>query len=143
MSNSRKRAMTWTLVAIGILIVGLGAALIATFPSQQNAFQAGPAPGLGTGPSPGPWYGNVPFHGHAHGWGFHGPRGWYIGGFILLRVLGIAFVVLLAARIFMGTRGRHDGAREIARRRFASGEITEEELRRITEVLDSGGAAQG
>jgi uncharacterized membrane protein len=69
--------------------------------------------------------------------------GWFIGGFVLLRVLGIAFVVLLAARIVMGMRGRHDGAREIARRRFASGEITEEELRRISEVLGSGGAQEG
>jgi len=64
--------------------------------------------------------------------------GWFIGGFILLRLLGLAFVIVLAARIVMGVRGRHDGAREIARRRFASGEITEEQFRRIRDVLDSG-----
>jgi len=62
---------------------------------------------------------------------------WFVAGFVALKLLGIAFVVLLIARIVAGARGRFDGAREIARRRFASGEITEEQLRQIRDVLDS------
>ncbi len=62
---------------------------------------------------------------------------WFIGGFILLRILGIAFFVLLAVRIITGLRSRHEGALEIVSRRFASGEITEEQFRRIREVLDA------
>ena len=62
---------------------------------------------------------------------------WFIAGFVALRVLGIAFVVLLVTRIVAGLKDGHNEAREIARRRFASGEITEEQFRRLREVLDS------
>ncbi len=62
---------------------------------------------------------------------------WFSGGFILLRILGVAFFVLLAVRIITGLRSRHSGAVDIASRRFASGEITEQEFRRMREVLDS------
>lgn len=61
---------------------------------------------------------------------------WFIAGFVALRVLGIAFVVLLVTRIVAGLKDGHNEAREIARR-FASGEITEEQFRRLREVLDS------
>ena len=64
--------------------------------------------------------------------------GWFIAGFVTLRILGVAFVVLLAARIIAAVRGRADGAAvDIAARRFASGEITEEQFRRVRVVLDS------
>jgi uncharacterized membrane protein len=62
---------------------------------------------------------------------------WFIGGFVLLRFLGIAFFVLLIARIVAGARSRHHGALGILSRRFAEGEITEEQLRRMREVLQS------
>ena len=63
--------------------------------------------------------------------------GWFIAGFVTLRVLGIAFVVLLVARIAASLRGHRDGALGVAARRFAGGEITEEQFRRIRDVLDS------
>ena len=66
---------------------------------------------------------------------------WFIGGFIVLRCLGIAFFVLLAVRIVAGLRHRHDGALEVASRRFASGEMSEEQFRRMREVLNSGDSA--
>ncbi len=62
---------------------------------------------------------------------------WFVAGIIVLRVLGIAFLVLLVARIARGTGSRHDEALEIVGRRFASGEITEEQFRRLREVLES------
>ena len=62
---------------------------------------------------------------------------WFVAGFVALRVLGIAFLVLLVTRIVAGVRSRGGGALEIASRRFASGEITEEQFRRVREVLDS------
>ncbi len=61
---------------------------------------------------------------------------WFIAGFLVLRILGIAFLVLLVVRIVAGARGPNDDALRIASRRFASGEITEEQLRRIREVLE-------
>ena len=63
--------------------------------------------------------------------------GWFIAGFMTLRLLGIAFVVLLVARIVAGVRGRHDGALGVAARRFANGEITEEQFRQIRDALDA------
>jgi uncharacterized membrane protein len=63
--------------------------------------------------------------------------GWFIAGFAALRLFGIAFLALLVARIVAGARDRHDAGVETIRRRFASGEITEEEFRRRQEVLDS------
>ncbi len=62
---------------------------------------------------------------------------WFVAGFIALRVLGIVFLVLVVTRIVAGVRSRNDGALEIASRRFASGEITEEQFHRMQEVLDS------
>ncbi len=62
---------------------------------------------------------------------------WFIAGFIALRVLGIAFLVLLVTRIVAEVRNGNGEALEIASRRFASGEITEEQFHRMREVLDS------
>ena len=62
---------------------------------------------------------------------------WFIAGFVALRLLGIAFVVLLVARIAVGAAGRRDGARGVIARRFAEGEITEEQFRQMREVLGS------
>ena len=62
---------------------------------------------------------------------------WFIAGFVALRILGIAFLVLLVTRIVAGFRSHTNEALETASRRFASGEITEEQFRRMREVLDS------
>jgi uncharacterized membrane protein len=62
---------------------------------------------------------------------------WFIAGFVALRIMGIAFLVLLVTRIVAGFRHHHNGALEIAGRRFASGEITEDQFRRMREILDS------
>jgi uncharacterized membrane protein len=63
--------------------------------------------------------------------------GWFIAGFVALRVLGVAFLVLLVTRIVAGARNRCDEASEVLRRRLASGEITEDQFHRLREVLDS------
>jgi uncharacterized membrane protein len=63
--------------------------------------------------------------------------GLFIAGFIALKLMGAAFIVLLIVRIAAALRGRSDGARETASRRFAAGEITEDQFRRIRDVLDS------
>jgi uncharacterized membrane protein len=62
---------------------------------------------------------------------------WFIAGFVALRIMGIAFLVLLVTRIVAGFRHHHNEALEIAGRRFASGEITEDQFRRMREILDS------
>jgi uncharacterized membrane protein len=63
--------------------------------------------------------------------------GLFFAGFVALRLMGAAFIVLLVMRIAAAVRGRSDGALETASRRFAAGEITEEQFRRIRDVLDS------
>ena len=62
---------------------------------------------------------------------------WFVGGFILLRILGVAFFILLIARIVAGARSRDHGALSIVSRRFAEGEITEEQFRKMRSVLES------
>ncbi len=62
---------------------------------------------------------------------------WFIGGFVLLRILGVAFIILLIARIVAGARGRHNGALGVLGRRYAEGQITEEQYRRMRDVLES------
>ncbi|HET6451040.1 MAG TPA: hypothetical protein VMF68_14090 [Spirochaetia bacterium] len=64
---------------------------------------------------------------------------WFVAGFFAFRLLGLAFVVLLIARIVGAVRGRRstDEAVQVAARRFAAGEITEEQLRRIRDALQS------
>jgi uncharacterized membrane protein len=63
--------------------------------------------------------------------------GWFIAGFVALKLMGAAFFVLLIMRLIAAVRGRSDGALESASRRFAAGEITEDQFRRIRDVLDS------
>lgn len=63
--------------------------------------------------------------------------GWFIAGFVVLRILAIAFVVLLIARIVAGVRSHHNGALGIISRRFAEGELTEDQFRRMRDVLES------
>jgi uncharacterized membrane protein len=62
---------------------------------------------------------------------------WFIGGFVLLRILGVAFIILLIARIAAGARGRRNGALGVLGRRYAEGQITEEQFRRMRDVLES------
>jgi len=144
MHRLRKRAITWTLVALGIAIIALGGVLAATFPwSQQAGFpyshfwaqgQGAPptgAPQPGVAPQGVPPLGPGGWYGYHHGWGLmHGPR--FFGGGLL-----IALIVILAVT-FAVRRGRywaHDGrergldAEEILRRTFAEGRITEEEYK--------------
>ena len=119
MTRSKRRAMTWTLVALGIVLIVLAGVLVAAVP------MAGPYGGYGH-----------PFHrGFPPGYRFLG--GWLIAAFVALRIVAIAFVVLLGVRIVTGIRSSSDSALHVASRRFASGEITEEELRHIREVLRS------
>ena len=63
--------------------------------------------------------------------------GWFVAGFVVLRVLAVVFVVLLVTRIVAGARSRHNGALGIISRRFAEGELTEDQFRRVRDVLES------
>jgi len=54
---------------------------------------------------------------------------WFIIlGFSLLHLLSTAFFVLLGIRLVVGYRAKHDPALKIVGKRFALGEITEEEF---------------
>jgi uncharacterized membrane protein len=136
MRTSKKRALTWALVALGIAMVALGGVLVATFPwSEAGAPFAhfwGQGQGLPPGAESGAQPGSGPWYGSPHGWGFfHGPR--FFGGGLIILVL-VILVISLAAR-----RWRYHGhyrsygpderldAEEILRRTFAEGRITEEE----------------
>ncbi len=153
MTSSRKRALTWALVAVGIVIVGLGVALAVTFPWQQvgpwaaaaagapqAGAQAGPGPQAGVPPAGYPaWFGHP--YGWGHGWGYwHGPR--FFGGGLLV----IALIIFLVSRF--AWRRRYWGswrdyrrgddpadAEEILRRSFAEGRITEEEFKSRRDAL--------
>jgi uncharacterized membrane protein len=156
MNSSRKRAMTVTLVALGILIIALGGVLAATFPwgqgwtasvpqadGTQNAQPQGPqaqgpqaqGPQAGVPPSGyyGPsyaWHGwHRPWYGYGYGpWGFHGPR-FFGGGFLFLVLIILAVSFFVRRRRYWRYGRRDDGldAEEILRRSFAEGRITEEE----------------
>ncbi|HET6451041.1 MAG TPA: hypothetical protein VFI08_07000 [Spirochaetia bacterium] len=139
MGKSRLRALTWALVVVGVLMVGLGGVLAATFPWGQGATASdpgiyGPWAGRGFGPGPGPW------HGAPHAWGlFHGPR--FFGGGLLVAAL-VVLVVVLAVRLGGAPRAGslhalpgEPGAEEILRRRFAEGQITEEQFRSLRDAL--------
>ena len=99
MSRSRRRALTWALVALGIAMVALGGVLVATFPwSQAGApfahfWSQGQGLPHGVQPGYGPWYG------YPHGWGFfHGPRLFGGGLFILVLVIGMTAQYLMRRR---------------------------------------------
>lgn len=133
MRTSKRRALTWALVALGIAMVALGGVLVATFPWSQAgtpfAHFWGQGQGLPPGAQPGgtgPWYGGYP-----HGWSFfHGPR--FFGGGLLILVL-VVLVISLAARRWGYHRSSSPDERldaeEILRRMFAEGRITEEEYK--------------
>lgn len=144
MTSSRKRALTWALVAVGIAMLVLGGVLAATFPWQQvmaqaqAQAQAGAAAGTPAAPWFAPWHG---YHGFHPGWGYwRGPR--FFGGGLLgivLVILIIGLIVRAVARPWRyhrryGPYERMD-AEEILRREFAEGRITEEEFTRRRDAL--------
>ena len=60
-----------------------------------------------------------------------------IVGFVVLRLLGTAFFVLLAIRIFVALKGRGPhSAHALLDRRFAEGQISADEYRARKAVLD-------
>jgi len=146
MGQSNKRALTWSLIVIGAVMLVIGGVMLATFPWQQGGFPfahmwaqgqvapqgapQGAAPDGAQGQGipqggPGGWYG---YH---HGWFMHGPR--FFGGGLLILVLVILGISFFARRFWYWSSWRHDGpdrglsAEEILRRKFAQGEISEEE----------------
>ncbi len=153
MRRSNKRALTVSLIVIGVVMLVLGGVMLATFPWQQGALpfahmwaqgqgaapdgsqgQAVPpggAPGQGVPQGwPGHWYG---YH---HGWFMSGPR--FFGGGLLIVVLVILGISFFARRAWYWRSGRYDGfdgpdhglsAEEILRRKFAEGGISEEEYK--------------
>jgi uncharacterized membrane protein len=137
MRISRRRALTWALVALGIAMVALGGVLIATFPWSQAGSPFAHFWSQGQGLPPGAQPGDGPWYGHPHGWGFfHGPR--FFGGGLFILVL-VILVISLAARRWRyhrsyGPDERLD-AEEILRRSFAEGRITEEEYKSRLSVL--------
>lgn len=75
-------------------------------------------------------------------WGYHDGSGWWMA----IGVAGMAlfWLVILAAFYYLGrSLNRRDGltATEIARRRFADGEIGEVDYERIVARLSGGGGA--
>jgi len=180
MRSSKARAMTWTLVALGVVMIALAGVLVATLPAQRGwmmggvpwaappwagAPQAGGQPGdaqpgapqggpQGTAPQGAPqgapqagvppafnygpmyaWHGwHHPWYGYGYGyrpWGFfHGPR--FFGGgflFLVLIVVGIAFLVRRRRGWHYRRWDDSADAEEILRRTFAEGRITEEEYK--------------
>jgi uncharacterized membrane protein len=142
MRQSKKRAMTWSLVAIGVVMLAVAGVLLATFPWQQGSFpfahmwsqgqglSQGQGQGLSQGqgvpqPGPGAWYG------YQHGWFMHGPR--FFGGGLLIALFVILAIGFFARRWRSWGSWGHDepdhrlDAEEILRRTFAEGKITEEE----------------
>lgn len=131
MNRSRRRALTWALVALGIAMVALGGVLVAAFPWSQAGAPFAHFWGQGQGLPPGAQPGDGPWYGYPHGWGFfHGPR--FFGGGLFILVLAILVISLAARRWryhrFSGPDERLD-AEEILRRLFAEGRITEEEYK--------------
>lgn len=127
MNRSRKRAITVTLVVLGVAMIALGGVLAATFPWSQQAGFPGGAPGVAPQgvPSqvPGGWYGSH------HGWGFmHGPR-FFGGGLVIALIVILVVTFAVRRRRYWGYDGREReaDAEEILRRTFAEGRITEEE----------------
>jgi uncharacterized membrane protein len=156
MGQSNKRALTVALIVVGALMLVLGGVMLATFPWQQGTFpfahmwaqapgsaqvappsaapdgqqggQQGLAPGQGLPRGwPGGWYG---YH---HGFFMHGPR--FFGGGLLILVLVIVAISFFARRFWYWGSWRHDEpgrgltAEEILRRKFAQGDISEEEYK--------------
>ncbi len=57
-------------------------------------------------------------------------------GFIALRLIGFAFFVLLVVRAAAWRRSRCNGGRAILEKRLAAGDITEEQYRRMRDVME-------
>jgi len=135
MRISKRRALTWALVALGIAMVALGGVLVATFPWPQAGVPFGHFWGQGQGLPPGAEPGAQPgdglWHGSPHAWGFfHGPR--FFGGGLFILVL-VVLAISFASRRWRHHRyygpDEHLDADEILRRSFAEGKITEDEYK--------------
>ena len=140
MNRSNKRGLTVALIVVGILMLALGGVMAATFPWQQAGLPFAHAWGQGQGvpqdgsqgqgvpqAAPGGWYG---YH---HGWFMHGPR-FFGGGFLILVLVVIAVALIARRAAYMGAWRHGDpdrglGAEEILRKKFAQGEISEEEYK--------------
>ena len=148
MRQSNKRALTWSLIVIGVVMLVLGGVMLATFPWQQGGLpfahmwaqgqgatpDGSQGPGIpqgGRGGGPGAWYG---YH---HGWFMHGPR--FFGGGLLILVLVVLAISVFARRFSYRGSWRHDdpdrglNAEEILRKKFALGDIIR---RRVQEPLE-------
>ncbi|MGO8692103.1 MAG: hypothetical protein ACLQMF_00385 [Rectinemataceae bacterium] len=132
MRQKRTRALTWTLVGLGIAILVLGTTLALTMPS--------------TGPFPGPWLdrggeGFAPWGRFAVGQGYGGMwMGMHmVGGVILFIIIVFAVLALLRRRNFrQGRFGEHaheGDAITLLRIEFAEGRISEAEYRERLAVL--------
>ena len=146
MRQSNKRALTWSLIVIGVVMLVIGGVMLATFPWQQGGFpfarmwaqgqgtaQDGPqGPGIPQG-VPGAW------HGYHHGWFMRGPG--FFGGGLLILVLVVIAIGVIARRLSYWGPWRHGdpegglNAEEILRKKFAQGEITEDEYKSRLSVL--------
>ena len=73
-------------------------------------------------------------------WGAHDGMGWWMAfgaGIWLVAITAfIYFAALLPARTARGSHGRRETALEVARRRYAAGEISEDEFLRLKRTLD-------
>ncbi len=62
---------------------------------------------------------------------------WFFLGLVLLKLLCLAFLLVLVMRIALGWRRHHGrGALAVLERRFVAGEITEEDFRHMRDVLE-------
>jgi uncharacterized membrane protein len=150
MRKTNKQTLTWALIAVGVAILVTGGVMLATFPWQQGtspwshawAQSQGPAPDGAPGapqaqgvPQAPPVPQGVPgfWYGYHHGWLMRGPR--FFGGGLLILVLVILAVGFFVRRAWYGSsRRNYDpdrglGAEEILRRKFAQGDISEEEFK--------------
>lgn len=137
MHRSRKRAITWTLVALGIAIIALVIVVAAAFPWSQAGSPFAHFWAQGVAPQGAPSQGPPGWYGYPHGWGFmHGPR--FLGGGLLTGVIVILLIGLAFRRWRSGGYNGRDerlDAEEILRRAFAEGRITEEEYKSRTSAL--------
>jgi len=131
--DSHKRALTWSLVAVGIAGVVLAAVLLATFPWGQYGQNIQAAAGQ-SATTQWVWHARGPWM--MRGLALAGGSPLFVIGMIVLRLLGLAFAVLLVVRIALAARWRR-GAEATLARRFAAGEITEEQYRHMRDTLES------
>ncbi|MCX7023031.1 MAG: hypothetical protein NT080_00240 [Spirochaetes bacterium] len=161
MHLKKRRALTWTLVGLGIAIVALGTALFLTMPPP--GYYPGPmhgrgywqprggdpqadidgTDGPGAAPGAGPRGGKVfaPWGPNAFGRGHRGMSG---GPHMIFGIFFVGVIVLigfLVARPGFHHPGRFDGtvrgedAVSLLRREFAEGRVSEEEYRKRLAAL--------